>query len=81
MARSKWKGPYVQAGLLKQPLDPERMVWSRRSSILPIWVGQSIKVHNGKKGRLVKITEDKVGHKLGEFAETKVSAKYPEKKR
>ncbi len=78
MARSIKKGPYVDEKLLdkvlKQAASNERRVirtWSRRSTIVPEMIGLTIAVHNGKKFLPVFITENMVGHKLGEFAPTR----------
>lgn len=74
-----WKGPFIDGYLLKkvQALlasgrrDPIK-TWSRRSTIIPDFVGVTFSVHNGKKFIPVSITEDMVGHKLGEFSPTRV---------
>ena len=78
MARSLRKGPYVEESLLKkvQKLNEENKktvvkTWSRRSTIYPDFVGHTIAVHNGKDFIPVYITEERVGHKLGEFALTR----------
>ena len=78
MARSLKKGPYVAQSLLKkiQKLNESNKkevvkTWSRRSTIFPDFVGHTIAVHNGKEFIPVYITEDMVGHKLGEFALTR----------
>ena len=78
MARSLKKGPYVEESLLKkvQTLNSENKktvvkTWSRRSTIFPDFVGHTIAVHNGKDFIPVYITEEMVGHKLGEFALTR----------
>lgn len=78
MARSLKKGPYVAESLLKkiQKLNESNKkevvkTWSRRSTIFPDFVGHTIAVHNGKEFIPVYITEDMVGHKLGEFALTR----------
>ncbi len=78
MARSVWKGPFVDGYLLKKA-DASRgsgrneiiKTWSRRSTILPEFVGLTFAVHNGKKHVPVFVTENMVGHKLGEFALTR----------
>ena len=77
MARSLKKGPYVAKSILKkiQKLNESNKkevvkTWSRRSTIFPDFVGHTIAVHNGKEFIPVYITEDMVGHKLGEFALT-----------
>jgi small subunit ribosomal protein S19 len=79
MARSVNKGPFVDAPLMKAITNMnavnERKVyktWSRRSTITPEMVGHTIAVHNGKKFIPVYVTENMVGHKLGEFAPTRI---------
>ena len=78
MARSIKKGPFVDLHLLKkvetaQKSNDKRPIktWSRRSTILPDFVGLTIGVHNGKQHVPVYVTENMVGHKLGEFAPTR----------
>ena len=78
MSRSVWKGPFVDGYLLKKAdtvLSSGRKdvvkTWSRRSTILPQFVGVTFGVHNGKKFVPVFVTENMVGHKLGEFAPTR----------
>ena len=78
MSRSIWKGPFVDGHLLKKvqkASDSSRneviKTWSRRSTILPGFIGLSFAVHNGKKFIPVNVTEDMVGHKLGEFSPTR----------
>src|SRR5262249_18401500 len=78
MARSIKKGPFVDAHLKKRIEDMNRKfekkvlkTWSRRSTILPEFVGHTIAVHNGKKFIPVYVTESMVGHKLGEFSFTR----------
>ena len=78
MSRSVKKGPYVHASGLKKidamNVKNEKKVvktWSRSSTILPSFVGHTIAVHDGRKHVPVYITEDMVGHKLGEFAPTR----------
>ncbi len=78
MARSVRKGPFVDAHLMKkverQMSGEDRRVirtWSRRSTVTPEMVGLTIAVHNGMKFLPVFITENMVGHKLGEFAPTR----------
>ena len=78
MARSVWKAPFVDGYLLKKA-DAARdsgrnqaiRTWSRRSTILPQFVGLTFAVHNGKKHVPVLVTEDMVGHKFGEFSPTR----------
>ena len=78
MARSVWKGPFVDGYLLKtaeKALASGRndviKIWSRRSTILPQFVGLTFGVYNGKKHVPVAVSEDMVGHKFGEFAPTR----------
>ena len=78
MSRSIKKGPYVQPVLLKRIQDmnaagEKKIVktWSRSSTIFPDFVGHTIAVHDGRKHVPVYITEDMVGHRLGEFAPTR----------
>jgi len=78
MTRSAKKGPFVDAHLIKKvdgvrATNDKRPVktWSRRSTVLPDFVGLTIAVHNGRQHVPVYITENMVGHKLGEFALTR----------
>ncbi len=78
MSRSLKKGPFVDDHLLKKVLQAQdagsRKViktWSRRSTILPEFVGLTFAVHNGKKFVPVYVTEEMIGHKLGEFSPTR----------
>ena len=78
MARSVWKGPFVDRSVLKK-VDASRAsgkkevikTWSRRSTILPHMVGLTFGVHNGSKFLPVLVTDNMIGHKLGEFAPTR----------
>lgn len=78
MTRSVWKGPFFDRYLLKKAettLNSGRKdvikTWSRRSTVLPQFVGLTFGVHNGKKFIPVYVSENMVGHKLGEFAPTR----------
>src|SRR5207245_4298215 len=78
MGRSLHKGPFVDDHLMKKvsamnEKNEKKVIrtWSRRSTILPEFVGHTIAVHNGKKFIPVYITENMVGHKLGEFSPTR----------
>ena len=78
MARSIWKGPFVDPSLLKkveklkdQPNKTPIKTWSRKSTIIPEFVGHSFLIYNGKKFIPIKISEEMVGHKLGEFSPTR----------
>ena len=79
MGRSLKKGPFVDQKLLKkvfrQQQDGDRTpikTWARRSTIVPEFVGHTFMVHNGKIFNKVYVTEDMVGHKLGEFSPTRI---------
>ena len=78
MARSLKKGPYVEKSLMKKVQEMNKSgkkevikTWSRRSTIFPDFIGHTFAVHNGKEHIPVYVTEDMVGHKLGEFAPTR----------
>ena len=78
MVRSVWKGPFVESSLLKKA-DASRSsgrhemikIWSRRSTILPQFVGLTFGVYNGQKHVPVSVNEEMVGHKFGEFSPTR----------
>ena len=87
MARSLKKGPYVDAKLMKkvQAMNESGKkevikTWSRRSTIFPDFIGHTFAVHNGKEHIPVYVTEDMVGHKLGEFALTRKNGGHGENK-
>ncbi|MFN2427027.1 MAG: 30S ribosomal protein S19 [Candidatus Binatia bacterium] len=77
MPRSVKKGPFVDASVLKkissQSVDDRRPIktWSRRSTIIPEMIGYTFSVHNGRRFLPIYISENMVGHKLGEFAPTR----------
>jgi small subunit ribosomal protein S19 len=78
MGRSIKKGPYIDQRLLKKVTDMEKSgkksvikTWSRRSTIIPDLIGFTVAVHNGNKFIPVYVTENMVGHKLGEFSPTR----------
>ena len=78
MTRSIWKGPFVDGYLMKKADALHRSgrkdiikTWSRRSTVLPQFVGLTFGVHNGQKFLPVLVTENMVGHKFGEFAPTR----------
>ncbi|HXV25665.1 MAG TPA: 30S ribosomal protein S19 [Alphaproteobacteria bacterium] len=78
MARSVWKGPFVDGYLLKKAEASRASgrneiikTWSRRSTILPQFVGLTFGVYNGRKFLPVLVTENMIGHKFGEFAPTR----------
>jgi small subunit ribosomal protein S19 len=78
MSRSVWKGPFVDRYLLKKAEEAKAAgghkvikTWSRRSTILPQFVGLTFGIHNGNKFVPVMVKEDMVGHKFGEFSPTR----------
>ena len=78
MSRSIWKGPFVDPSLIKkveklktQSSPTPIKTWSRKSTIIPEFVGISFLIYNGKKFIPIKISEEMVGHKLGEFSPTR----------
>ena len=78
MSRSVWKGPFVDPSLLKkveklksQNKPTPIKTWSRKSTIIPEFIGISFLIYNGKKFIPIKISEEMVGHKLGEFSPTR----------
>ena len=78
MARSIWKGPFVEESVIKK-VDKQKndtnkrpiKIWSRKSTIIPDFVGISFLIYNGKKFIPITVSEDMVGHKFGEFAPTR----------
>ena len=78
MSRAVWKGPFVEESLIKK-VDKQKnetnkkpiKTWSRKSTIIPDFVGVSFLIYNGKKFIPITVSEDMVGHKLGEFAPTR----------
>ena len=78
MSRSVWKGPFVDPSLIKkieklkgQTNTAPIKTWSRKSTIIPEFVGHSFLIYNGKKFIPIRISEEMVGHKLGEFSPTR----------
>lgn len=78
MSRSVKKGPFIQEALLKRVQEMNKTgdkkvlkTWSRASTIFPDFIGHTVAVHDGRKHVPVYVTEDMVGHKLGEFAPTR----------
>ena len=78
MSRSIWIGPYVDSSLLKKVEKQKAQgstvpikTWSRKSTIIPEFIGVSFLIHNGKKFISIKISDEMVGHKLGEFSPTR----------
>jgi len=78
MARSVWKGPFVDPSLIKKVEKMKNQdnktpikTWSRKSTIIPEFIGHSFLIYNGKKFVPIRISEEMVGHKLGEFSPTR----------
>ena len=88
MARSLKKGPFVDEHLMKKVQEMNKSgkkevikTWSHRSTIFPDFIGHTFAVHNGKEHIPVYVTEDMVGHKLGEFALTRKNGGHGENKK
>ena len=88
MPRSLKKGPFVDVHLWKKVVGEEKArdrkvvkTWSRRSTVVPEFVGRTFAVHNGRKFIPVLVTENMVGHKLGEFAPTRHFVGHPTDKK
>jgi small subunit ribosomal protein S19 len=84
MARSLKKGAFFQANLLKKTKNKKDFktikIWSRSSTILPEFMGYTFEIHNGKSFISLKVIEEMVGHKFGEFASTRKSGTHKMKK-
>ncbi len=81
MSRSVWKGPFVEPSLIKKVEKHKKQsdkkpikTWSRKSTVIPDFIGISFLIYNGKKFIPITISEDMVGHKLGEFSPTRTFA-------
>jgi small subunit ribosomal protein S19 len=73
MTRSAWKGPFCEIE------STQVKIWSRRSVILPLFIDKHLMIHNGKTFLSLKVTQDMVGHKIGEFASTRKKAFHKKK--
>ena len=85
MIRIKWKAPYIEPSLLVQinndsTLKKEIQTVSRKSVIVPQFIGITFQVHNGRTFSKLKITEDMIGHKLGEFVPTRKRSNFKKRK-
>jgi small subunit ribosomal protein S19 len=83
MSRSIWKGPFINVSLIKKVSlsKPTIETRARNCVLLPQFVGKSISVYNGKKFIRILVTEDMIGHKLGEFVKTRLRTKHKTKKK
>lgn len=79
MKRSKWKGVYVKPENYKKPSTYLKV--SRNSSIVPKFLGQTFKIHNGKSFKEVIVTKEMLGHKFGEFSKTRLDFTFKKKKK
>ncbi len=79
MARSVWKGPFVDASVLQHSFDKRINIWSRRSVIITQFINQQVYIYNGTTFVSLLVTEDMVGHKFGEFAITRKRALHKKK--
>jgi len=87
MGRAKWKGPYIEKNLTSvntnDSISNKKMstIFSRNSAILPNHVGFLFNIHNGKKFLKLRVSEEMVGHKFGEFSATRVPFSFKKKKK
>lgn len=87
MSRSNWKGPFINKSFFKKSLKLKGNIkskiktWSRQSTILPFLIGTQISVHTGKQFIKVKIVEEMLGHKLGEFVPTRTKFSFKKTKK
>nr|YP_665703.1 ribosomal protein S19 [Mesostigma viride]AAL36742.1 ribosomal protein S19 [Mesostigma viride]ADU04601.1 ribosomal protein S19 [Mesostigma viride] len=79
MTRSIWKGPFVDVSLIEN--STKKFCWSRRSTILPDFLGKTFQVTTGQRFVKVHVNEEMIGHKFGEFASTRKFAKKELKKK
>lgn len=80
MKRSKWKGLYVKPDNYKKTLISAITI-SRKTSIIPEFIGKTVKVHNGKKFKEIMLTKEMLNHKLGEFFRTRTEFEFKKKKK
>jgi ribosomal protein S19 len=80
MKRSKWKGLFIEAKDSKNLVLTQTKI-GRSSSIVPKFVGQKFKIHNGNKFKSITIIKEMLGHKFGEFARTRMTFQYKKKKK
>lgn len=80
MPRSIWKGPFIDRSVFKTAKEQHKKIWSRRSVILPQFEGLTFNVYNGKDFIPVLVKEEMIGHKFGEFAQTRKVFSYKKTK-
>ena len=80
MKRSNWKGLYVKPDNYKKP-STTIPIMSRKTSIVPEFIGKTVKVHNGKKLKEIMLTKEMLKHKLGEFFRTRTEFEFKKKKK
>jgi small subunit ribosomal protein S19 len=79
MKRVKWKGVYVEPKNYKETSD--NCMISRKTSVIPKFIGKTVKIHNGKKFKEILITKEMLNHKLGEFFKTRADFEFKKKKK
>ena len=79
MKKSTWKGPYIKSTVFNNLKNKKILINSRSSTIIPQFVNLNVYVYNGKKYNLIKIKENMVSHKFGEFSSTRQPFKYKKK--
>lgn len=81
MKRSKWKGLFTKPEIYSDQIDTNVKKISRNFSIIPKFVGQTFKIHNGKIFKEITVTKEMLGHKFGEFLKTRVEFEFKKKKK
>ena len=79
MTRALWKGPFCELDLQEAGLAQDHKIWSRRSVVLPEFLGREFAIHNGKTFIRVRVVREMIGHKFGEFATTRKRAVHKKK--
>jgi len=87
MSRATWKGPYLEKSLIKlakkikTEMKFENSITSRKTVIIPFFIGKTFSIHNGKVFMKIKVTDEMLGHKFGEFSPTRKQFTYKKKKK
>ena len=79
MTRALWKGPFCELDLHESGLAQDHKIWSRRSVVLPEFLGREFAIHNGETFIRVRVVREMIGHKFGEFATTRKRAVHKKK--